>query len=322
MNKGQISIIIPIYNVAEYLTECVESVCKQTYEHLQIILVDDGSTDDCGKLCDHLAKMDSRIVLIHKKNGGLSDARNCGLDYVTGEFIFYLDSDDYLELNAMEDLMKAQKSCNADVVQGNYYYTYYDHEEIAASFYKENTELNNYDAMEALVIGKIQNFAWGKLIRSDIAVKHRFPKGKLFEDSYWAHFIFADVQKMVVTNTPLVHYRQRKNSISYTLDSKRLELLEGWLMRKQFLEEKYPDLIEPYMEHIVKGYLDVAWLILTRMKSDRRKAVKRLRNFSMKTDLKNFAKGEQKRLVMRLQNNIFLYVLSVLGDKVRRGKEC
>ena len=119
MKREKISIIVPIYNVEKYLERCVDSLVNQTYENIEIILVDDGSPDYCPQLCDEYAKKDSRIVVIHKKNGGLSDARNYGLCKASGEYILYVDSDDYIELDSCEKLVNGMAN-NVDMVVGAY----------------------------------------------------------------------------------------------------------------------------------------------------------------------------------------------------------
>ena len=126
-----ISVIIPIYNVERYLDKCIRSVVDQTYKNLEIILVDDESPDQCGTICDKWAEKDKRIRVIHKTNGGLSDARNAGTDATEGDWIFYLDSDDYLEKNALETVVNIQKEYQSDIVVGNYSYLYEDHEDTA-----------------------------------------------------------------------------------------------------------------------------------------------------------------------------------------------
>lgn len=120
--KEQISVIIPIYNVEKYLSDCVESVLKQTYTDLEIILVDDGSQDASGQICDDYAKQDSRVQVIHKKNGGLSSARNAGIDQATGQYFFFLDSDDWIAENALELLYKEIKSTGSDLALCNMQY--------------------------------------------------------------------------------------------------------------------------------------------------------------------------------------------------------
>ena len=198
MSNGTVTVIIPIYNVEKYLRPCLDSVLGQTYQDLQIILVDDGSTDSCGLICEEYAARDPRITVVHKENGGLSDARNAGLPLVEGEFVFYLDSDDYLVPHALERLVNTQRERNADVVLGNFFYTFSDREYPPPTWCKEDTLLNNREAMEALIDGRIETFAWGKLIRRDCAVKYPFPKGKVFEDHFWTHFVFGDADKVAL----------------------------------------------------------------------------------------------------------------------------
>ena len=244
----KISVIIPVYNVEKYILNTIESVMFQTYSNIEIILVDDGSTDNSSKICDELAKKDNRISVIHQDNQGLSAARNVGTAIATGDFIFYLDGDDYLEKNCLEKLLEVADDCS--LVIGSYFYTYSDHEDVADIQYLEKSVLNTDEAMHDLLVGKIQNFAWGKLIKSDIAKKHSFPQGKLFEDTYWAHYIINDCETVTIMNIPVLHYRQRDNSISYTMDIKRLDILDGWSVRAEFVEKNYPQFYTEYMQFI------------------------------------------------------------------------
>lgn len=307
-----VSVIIPIYKVEQYLPQCVESVLKQTYENLQIILIDDGSPNDCGKICDNYAMTDCRIQVIHKENGGLSDARNVGAKIADGEFIYYLDSDDYIDSDTIRLLVEKQHETNVDIVMANYYYTYSTREEIANLSFQEETLLNNYEAMKALVRGEIETFAWGKLIKTSIAKRYDFPKGKQFEDHYWTHFVFGDIDKLLIIPQALVHYRQREGSISFTYDINRLDVLEGWLSRKQFLEKSYPDLVELCMHQYASHYVVIAWLILTRMKSNKGNAFKRLREYNSLLQLQNFAEQSDSKLICALdKGNIFYTIMAV-----------
>lgn len=253
-----VSIVIPVYNVEKYLKDCVNSVISQTYADLQIILVDDGSTDSSGNICDAFAEKDERIHVIHKKNGGLSDARNAGTSASKGEFIFYLDSDDYLENDALQVLLRTQDQHRADVVVGNYFYTYDDREDIA-----ENKEqvLDKATSIERLMSGEIQTFTWGKLVRAEIAKKHKFPAGLLFEDHFWTHLVFQDSNIIACIPQPLVHYRQRQNSISYTFTEKRLDIIKGWEARISFLQENYPEMLPLYLNRCAHDVVSLSWLI-------------------------------------------------------------
>lgn len=318
MGTGTVSVIIPIYNVEKYLRDCVDSVIGQTYQDLQIILVDDGSTDSCRCLCDEYSGKDTRIQVIHKKNGGLSDARNMGLTLADGEFVLYLDSDDYLIPTAIEQLMVMQYKTDADIVLGNFFYTFPDHEYPAEAWHQSDTVLNNGQAMEALVDGRIETFAWGKLIRREIARRYLFPRGKLFEDHFWTHYIFADAQKVALLVQPLVHYRQRSNSISFTFDLKRLDMLEGWVDRKEFLQERYPHLLTVCCQRYAERYVGLAWLVLTRMKGSRRAAFGRLRSFNSEICLQNYAEGTTKNLICALDRGNLHYAVYALWYRIMR----
>lgn len=319
MGMRTVSVIIPIYNVEKYLEACVDSVIGQTYQDLQIILVDDGSADSCGSLCDEYAGKDPRIQVLHKENGGLSDARNAGLTLADGEFILYLDSDDCLVPNAIEALVKMQTQSNADIILGNFFYSFPDYEYAAAAWHKTDMVLNNEQAMEALIDGRIETFAWGKLIRREIAHKHTFPKGKVFEDHFWTHFVFADAQTVALLAQPLVHYRQRDNSISFTFDLKRLDMLEGWMNRKEFLEQQYPDLLTICYKRYAKRYVGLAWLVLTRMKGGRREAFDRLRAFNSEVRLQNYTDGTTKKLICALDRGNLIYSVFALWNRILRG---
>ena len=319
--KSKVSVIIPVYNVREYLERCVASVVGQTYREIEIILVDDGSTDGSQNICDRWQGQDSRIIVIHKKNGGLSDARNVALKYVKGEFIYYLDSDDYIDNNTIQLLLDEQKRTDADIIISNFYYTYSDHEDIANSFYKEKTILNNYDSMKALVSGKLETFAWGKLIRTNIAKKHLFPKGKKFEDHYWTHYVFGESSRIVFIPNPVVHYRQRDNSISYTYDLKRLDILEGWINRKDYLEMYYPNLKEDCMHQYAERYVGIAWQILTRMKKRKQVAFQKMRLLNSMFQLQNYASGDKRKLICALDKSSLLYAMLAVVYRIRGGKD-
>ncbi len=318
MDMGTVSVIIPIYNVEKYLRACVDSVLEQTYPDLQIILVDDGSTDSCGLICDEYAKNDSRIQVIHKENGGLSDARNAGLSKAKGSFVLYLDSDDYLATEAIEILMQKRTETGADIVLGNFFYTFSDHEYASAAWHQSDMVLDNRQAMEALIDGRIGTFAWGKLIRCEIARKHLFPKGKVFEDHFWTHFVFADAEKVALIARPLVHYRQRDNSISFTFDLKRLDMLEGWTNRKEFLERQYPELLDICYQRYAERYVGLAWLVLTRMKGNKRTGFEKLRAFNGSLCLQDYAVGGTKKLICALDKGNLVYAVYALTDRIMR----
>lgn len=306
---NMISIIIPVYNVGKYLEECLESVVNQSYRNLQIILVDDGSTDCSAEICRKYKEKDERIILIQKENGGLSDARNAGMSVATGEFVFFLDSDDYLENNAIELLEMYQRKNNYDIVVGNYYYLYPQMCCKAKSVFDKERLLNNYEAMEALMTGNIQTFAWGKLMRLDLINKYQFPKGRLFEDHYWTHLVFGNAKRIGIIPQTIIYYRQRSNSISYSFNIKRLDMFEGWIIRKEYIEKYYPKLIDKALEHCANQYIQAAWLILIKMKKNKRAAFAKMQQYNAVLQLQNYCIGKSKKIIEILDKSILMYAI-------------
>lgn len=240
-----VSVVIPIYNVAQYLSQCVDSVLSQSYQDLEIILVDDGSTDECPKICDDYQQKDARIRVIHKENGGLSDARNAGMKKATGEWTLFVDSDDWIDQEAIAKLYQFAIENRCDIVQGNVYYVYADHLLYRQASRKEqkNNVLSCQEAMRELLINdRVKNFAWGKLYKTDIIKDLDFPVGKYFEDCFWQHLAIDRAQRYGIVDEPLFYYRQRKDSISGIPSNRRNDLLEGNQERLNFIHERYPAL--------------------------------------------------------------------------------
>lgn len=255
-----ISVIIPVYNVAQYLSQCVESLFSQSFKELEIILVDDGSTDDCSDLCDEYERKDVRIKVIHKKNGGLSDARNAGMRIAKGEWIYFVDSDDWVAQDAIQKLYQFAVENHCDVVQGGLYYAYHDYLLCRKASKKEQkrTLLKRHDAMRELIINdRVKNFAWGKLYKADLIKDLFFPVGKYFEDSFWQHLVLDRVERYGIVDEPLYYYRQRKDSISGISSNRLNDLLGGNRERLNFIREKYPELL-PLMQ---KQYTELSYQI-------------------------------------------------------------
>jgi len=244
----QLSIIIPIYNVSNYLKRCLDSVYSQIEENWEVILVDDGSTDDSGEICEESKSKYPQTIVIHKENGGLSDARNAGIKIAKGNYIYFLDSDDWLVSNAISILLNFAINNNCEIVQGGFYYAYddyllYDNRKIGIS--QTPFIFNRKDAMIELIKNEyIKNFAWGKLYKSSLVKKYLFPKGKYFEDSYWQHLIVNEINNYGVIPTPLYYYRQRESSISGQFNIKSLDLLKGYEDRLNFISNYYPQLVD------------------------------------------------------------------------------
>lgn len=241
--KPKVSVVIPVYKVEKYINKCVNSIINQTYQELEIILVDDGSPDRCGEILDEYKEKDSRIQVFHKENGGLSDARNFGMRYVTGKYIVFVDSDDWLEETMVDSLLNLAVKHEADIVQGAFYYAYENYLLYDDRWFKENDDivfLNNKELMKELIINeRIKNFAWGKLYRTDLIKDIPFEKGVLFEDIFWAHLVMARVNKYVISHKPLCYYLQRSTSIVADYSLRSLDMIKGLEERHKFISNNY-----------------------------------------------------------------------------------
>jgi glycosyltransferase involved in cell wall biosynthesis len=242
MEKDLISIIIPVYNVEKYLKECVDSVRKQTYKNLEIILIDDGSKDNSGKLCDELAKEDNRIKVIHKENGGLSDARNVGIENATGEYIQFIDSDDFVEKDMIEILHNDICQEKADVSMCSLY-LYKDGEKTTDASYKREIFNKEQVLKEILLDERVRSYAWNKMFKKSLFESIRFPKGKVFEDIYTMSPIFQKANKIVFNDIPLYYYRQREGSILHNQTNElRLEYIKAAMFVNKDIEKNFPNL--------------------------------------------------------------------------------
>ncbi|MBQ7880524.1 MAG: glycosyltransferase [Clostridia bacterium] len=221
-NDELISIIIPVYKVEKYLDKCVESVVNQTYKNLEIILVDDGGPDTCPQICENWAKKDARIKVIHKQNGGLSDARNAGIDIAQGQYLMFLDSDDYVDLTICEKLYQLLIEHNADFSMCDA--TRFNEGEDIKS-YNDNVCVRKFVGTEVLnQLNRASSpylvVAWGKLYKRDLFKSIRYPKGRLHEDEFVIHKILGNTNKFVYSNERLYFYLQRSGSIMATMSEK------------------------------------------------------------------------------------------------------
>lgn len=209
-----ITVIVPIYKTEKYLQRCVDSIINQTYKNLEIILVDDGSPDNSGQICDLYAKLDKRVKVLHKKNGGLSDARNAGIDIAQGEYISFLDSDDWIDERYIDRLYQLLINSNSDISVCNFVRT--SHENIQVDNAKiEVYEYSNFQALEQL-FGEynVQMVtAWGKLYKRELFIDIRYPVGRIHEDEYTTYKLIYLAKKIIFTREKLLYYWQRNDSI-------------------------------------------------------------------------------------------------------------
>lgn len=241
--KKNISVIVPIYKVEPYLRRCVDSLIRQSYEDFELILVDDGSPDNCGVICDEYAAADPRVQVIHKTNGGLSDARNAGLEIARGEYIAFVDSDDWVAPNYLHQMLSVLEEAGADICECDILKTEGAEENITvASGVPEIFE--TVEALEQLIQdGKFHQYVWNKLYRRDVITDILFPKGKTNEDEFWTYQVFGNAKKIIKISDVLYFYFQRPGSImGETYSLKRLDGLEAKLQRQEYIAGKFPQL--------------------------------------------------------------------------------
>lgn len=232
-----VSVIVPIYNVENYLKRCVDSILAQTYKNLEIILVDDGSTDHSGLICDGYVGRDARIKVIHKKNGGLSDARNCGLDQATGAYYCFIDSDDYIMQNTIQNMYENMNNNNSEIAVCNMI-RFFDNGEKQV-FYKPVDKIQMLYGEERFQTLR-QPSVCNKLFKAELFHNLRFPKGKFYEDTYIYH-VLADRSKCIVlTGFDGYWYYARQDSILgqpiYT--ERYFDFIEAVWLRTKYLSEK------------------------------------------------------------------------------------
>ncbi len=238
-----ISIVIPAYNVKAYIDRCLDSVVNQTYRDLEVILVDDGSTDGTSKVCDIRGQQDSRITVVHQENGGLSAARNTGLNYCHGEYVFFLDSDDYLEENAMEIMLKKAEETEADIVCCGIRKVY--DRQAAESFTRDcNLELNSVEAVrEMMVSNTVCSTAWNKLYRRSLWKDMFYPLGKKHEDEFITYKLLYAANRVIYIGREFYQYYQRSDSIMGNIiqegnlsDIEAMEERSRWLLERKEYE--------------------------------------------------------------------------------------
>lgn len=240
-----VSIIIPVYNVENYLDKCVDSVILQTYKNIEIILVDDGSKDHSGAICDHWKEKDKRIKVIHKTNGGLSSARNAGIEISSGDYLFFLDSDDYISVHTIEILLKHAKENNADLV------------ETALTHVYKNKNVCRAPKGPIKVLGTEEALIWdlggkggavsscGKLFKRSIFSNYRFREKKLHEDHFSIVDLLSKANRFVFVPDSFYYYIHRNNSITtYDFSPKSLDDMEAAAYNYKLIASKYPKAIK------------------------------------------------------------------------------
>ncbi len=236
----KISIVVPVYNVEKYLKRCIDSLIRQTYENIEIVLVNDGSKDNSGLICDALAEMDSRIRVFHKKNGGLSDARNYGIEHASGDYLCFVDSDDYISCDYCMKMYEIAIKEDADIV-----ICQYDRFE-GERFNDSSEQKDNYiicDKHEALKNlysreGELYTLAWNKLYKKSVIGDIRYPVGLVNEDEFTTYKFILNSEKIVVLDSVLYYYFRNENSITTANKyMENMDVFKALRERKKVLQE-------------------------------------------------------------------------------------
>ncbi|MEW9501071.1 glycosyltransferase family 2 protein [Jeotgalibacillus marinus] len=325
LQENRVSVIVPIYKVEKYLDRCIKSILNQSYENLEIILVDDGSPDRCGKIADHYKTTDSRVKVIHKENGGLSEARNYGMKEVTGEYVTYVDSDDWIDEKMIETMMNTLNEYEADSVQSSFYYAYERHNLYDHRYYSREDSpviLNNQSLIRELVINeRIKSFAWGKLFKTKLIRDIPFRKGVLFEDVYWAHEVMRKVEKFVLIHDPLYNYFQRDDSIVANYSLRNLDQIKGLKERHVFITENYNNLTEESHKAILKSCLIHYKLLLLNRRKDKSGVHRKEVQQYIKKNYSRFKKAVKDDKELTQQLTLFYYhpYMNLLYLGVKKG---
>lgn len=246
MPSSVISVIVPIYNVEKYLNRCVESIVNQTYKDLEIILVDDGSPDNCPQICDSWAEKDNRIKVVHKENGGLSDARNAGMRNATGEVVSFIDSDDWIESNMFEKMLSQMEQDNSDIVSCGVKWVEENGKILKNDTVDQHETLDTHSAMSELINdGKLKQHVWNKIYKTELIKDILFEKGKYHEDVFWSYQIIGKAECVSVVTDSFYYYVQRTNSImGEGFSEKRLDALDANYLRCEYMKKNFPDLFD------------------------------------------------------------------------------
>ena len=246
LEQPLISIIVPVYKVEKYLKRCVDSILTQTYQNMEIILVDDGSPDNCGAICDRYKETDNRVVVIHKKNGGLSDARNTAIPLAKGEYISFIDSDDWISSYYVEHLYEAVAKCDADIGI-SWFENVFEGKALQS---KPEELLSNYECLTAeeclkklLYQNGVEVCAWGKLYKTPLIKNLRYPVGKLYEDIPVTYEAVKQSKKIAVIGNVDYYYFQRTDSIqNIAFNVRKMDGIEHCHNMMKAVEADFPEL--------------------------------------------------------------------------------
>ena len=328
-----ISVIVPVYNVSKYLNQCVDSILNQSYQKLEVILVDDGSTDSSGVICNQYAKKDQRITVLHKKNGGLSDARNAGLEVAKGEYIGFVDSDDFIHPDMYKILVKILEENQADIAIANWL-DFFDGRE--GEIHDKRTGnivcFENIETLEFLIYGEdryqISFSVWDRLYRREVIGNIFFPKGKCYEDIVWSAKVFYGTKKTAYIDRSLYFYRRRNDSIvgtdsMYGLSARAItdeipQMEELIQFLKDIKQEKMADEITYFLYEVVLKYYSRCYFNKSELQIELLKLINKYKEWAM--EYPHRTNDLSRKVVIFISLHLFKLLILALHIKNRGRK--
>ncbi len=257
--EKKISVVIPVYNVEKYITQCMDSLIKQTYNNLEIIVIDDESKDNSGEIADEFSKLDSRVIVRHIKNRGAAGARNAGLELVTGDYVLFVDSDDWLESDAISILVDKIEETNSDIVMCQYSDEYVS-QSVEHSITDKTKIYDTEEAMREYIDHWEYPLIWNKIYKSNLLQDVRFVEGRCIDDEFFTYQLVAKAKKLVLVPDVLYHYRQRKSGAMGNPKKRRQrcqDQVDFVTKRYEDLKMKFPKLKNRLIEHMCEVYMTV-----------------------------------------------------------------
>ena len=321
-----ISVIVPVYNVEKYLRKAVQSIQNQTYKNLEIMLINDGSTDSSGDICDELAELDSRIVVIHKENGGVSTARNEAQKVAKGNYVIYVDSDDYIHEEMIQSLYEQLIAENADVSSCSVMNVYQNSQTPQCSDENLYFVYNQEEFLREYLIGqRVQGTLGNKLIRKEITDQLEFPVGKIYEDAYYHLQLVQVAKKYVVHTKPYYYYYHRNQSLTTNPYHERdLVYLDVYQKFYDLVQQQYPRIINEAFFRLSYAYFYIFDKMLLESDFEKIDQFKMVRNYLKKNAIqiaKNtiFQKG-RRIAALALKINVHLYRKLMLANMEKNKK--
>lgn len=319
MQDVLISVIVPVYKTEKYLYQCIESIVSQTYKNLEIILIDDGSPDYSWQICDEWAKKDNRIKVIHKNNGGAGQSRNVGLNIAHGDFICFVDSDDYMSPHMYKIMLEYLRN-DVDIVECDYVLVDNDQ----ADFCDEVISNKVFNTKEALIENIndhwFRQLIWNKMYKREVIKNVRFPEGKKIDDDFFTYKVIGKAKKLVHIDAKLYAYRLQEDSVMHSLDLiNRFQGIEAKIERQEYLICNYPDLKDIGVANIYFSCLYIGQQCLLELSSDSNDILKKLIKIIQQYQIENLKQFSLKEKFWIIITQYFFKTTCILRNKLKIG---